>query len=337
MRTPVGVAVASVVIMAALWSFSPREAQSIPTIPDMVDRMQLNSIARSGAGLVAGGELGYLMLSRDQGLTWQPAVLPAQRQALITQVAFADAATGIAVGHEGWILRTTDGGRSWQEQAFDRKDGEPLMSVARLPSGRWMAVGAFGRALASDDDGKSWRRLALAAVEDRHLNRIAASGDGRHWLIVGERGLVLRSGDGGESWETVTPFYAGSFYGAVHLGKSTWVVHGMRGNVFRSTDDGRSWVKSTLPAPVSLLAHGLGTDGRLLLAGQGGMVVASDDDGASFKVVQAGGRATLTDMTQLRSGDWLFASDRGLKRDISIAPTPSTSAAAAQPNQGPSQ
>jgi hypothetical protein len=65
-------------------------------------------------------------------------------------------------------------------------------------------------------------------------------------------------------------------------------------------------------------------------------VLESNDDGASFKMVQAGGRATLTGMTQLRDGSWLFASDRGLKRDISVAIQAST-AAAAQPIQGPSK
>lgn len=318
MRTPVGVAIASVVVLVAAWSFSPRTARSVPAVPALIDGMQVNSLAGSGAGLVAGGELGYLMLSRDQGRSWQAARLGQQRQALINQVVFADG-TGMAVGHEGWILRSSDGGASWSEQAFDRSDGAPLMSVARLPSGQWLAVGAFGRALASDDGGLSWGKLALPGVEDRHLNRIASSADGQHWLIVGERGLVLRSDQRAASWETVAPFYTGSLYGAVHLAPATWVVYGMRGNVFHSEDDGHSWARSALPLPVSLMSHAVTADGRLLLVGQGGTLLASSDKGASFSLLQAGGRATLTDILQLPGGDWLLASDRGLRRNLSVA------------------
>lgn len=328
MRTPVGVAVAAVVMAAAAYAFSPRAVHPSTDTARPIERMHVNSIAVSRAGHVAGGEFGQLMLSADQGRHWRPAVLSAQRQALITQVAFAgpDAGvgsghpTGIAVGHEGWILRSEDGGQRWREQAFDQENGEPLMGVASLAPGRWVAVGAFGRALSSDDDGKTWRRLAIEGVEDRHLNRIAGAGDGRHWLIVGERGLVLRSGDGGASWEAAAPFYKGSFYGAARLGQSTWIVYGMRGNVFRSADDGRTWTQASVPAPVSTFGHAVTPSGRLLLAGQGGTVLESRDDGRSFRVAAAGGRATLTDIALLPDGRWLLASDAGMRSHPPASP-----------------
>lgn len=336
MRTPVGVAVAAVVMAAAAYAFSPRAVRPTTDTARPIDRMHVNSIAATRAGHVAGGEFGQLMLTADQGRHWRAAALSAQRQALITQVAFAAGPganasgnpTGIAVGHEGWILRSEDGGQRWREQAFDQENGEPLMGVASLAPGRWVAVGAFGRALASHDDGRTWRRLSIAGVEDRHLNRIAGSADGRHWLIVGERGLVLRSADGGASWETTPPFYKGSFYGAARLGQSTWVVYGMRGNVFRSDDDGRSWAQASVPAPVSTFAHALAPDGRLLLAGQGGTVLESSDDGRSFRVALSGGRATLTDIALLPGGRWMLASDMGMRSHPPAAADAAPAAAA---------
>jgi photosystem II stability/assembly factor-like uncharacterized protein len=276
--------------------------------------MQFNTLARSGAGLVAGGELGKIMLSADAGKSWQPARVEPQRHALINQIVFADDKFGMAVGHEGWILRSEDGGRSWHEVHFDQDNGTPLMSVAKLPSGQWLAVGAFGRVLRSDDDGKTWSKSPLPGIEDQHLNRIVAGADPQHWLIVGERGVVLRSSDGGANWSKLPPFYNGSLYGAMPLGADGWIVYGMRGNVYVSNDAGASWTKSQLPAPVSTFASLRAKDGQVLLVGQGGMVLASGNGGASFHIVRRGDRSTLMDIAPLPGGDWLLASDSGLRR-----------------------
>ena len=337
MRTVLGVAMAAIVAIAASYAFSPRATLPLAASAVPMNRMHLNTLVRSGAGLVAGGELGHIMISHDDGASWQAAKLSADRQALITQIVFdKDGMTGMAVGHEGWILGSRDGGLNWQELAFDDTGGEPLMSVARLPSGAWLAVGAFGRALRSDDGGQHWTRMLLAAagVEDKHLNRIVGSADGRQWLIVGERGLVLRSTDSGASWTPLAPFYNGSLYGAVALDEKTWVVHGMRGNVFRSSDGATTWSKSDMPAPISTFASARTSDGRLLLVGQGSMVLASNDAGASFQVARKGGLATLMDIALLADGTWLLPSDFGLQRHnprALAAPTASTAGTANGP------
>jgi hypothetical protein len=156
------------------------------------------------------------------------------------------------------------------------------MSAARLPSGEWLAVGAFGRVLRSVDDGKSWQPHAIPGLSDWHLNSISGSADGKQWLITGEAGTVLRSDDGGASWSVVPPFYKGSIYGAVQLASGTWVAYGMRGNVHFSQDGGRSWQAASVQAPVSTYGHAVTDDGRLL-AGQGGIILASQDQGTASR------------------------------------------------------
>lgn len=325
MRTVVGLAMAAIMAAAASYAFSPRPTPALAPSTLPVGHMNIDSLARSAAGLVAAGELGTIVVSRDSGGHWMPATLDNSRQALITQVVFAtDGRHGLAVGHEGWILRTVDGGLNWKETHFDATNGAPLMSVATLSPGCWIAVGAFGRALRSDDDGVTWRVLDLAAagVGDQHLNRIAGSADGRRWLIVGERGLVLASGAQGEDWHAVAPFYKGSLYGAVALGDGAWVAYGMRGNVFRSIDDGTTWTRADVAAPVSFFGHALTPGGRLLLVGQGGMVASSTDGGAHFALARVGRRATLTDLSLARDGTGWLASDAGLMAYPPAAPLP---------------
>lgn len=315
MRTRVGVAVTAIVAAAGLYAFSPRSMPQFEQTRIPVDTMQLNSLARSGAGLVAAGELGQILVSRDDGASWLAAHLPHSRQAPITRTVFAANGTGLALGHEGWILRSSDGGLSWEESAFEKSNGEPLMSAARLPSGEWLAVGAFGRVLHSLDDGRSWQPHVIPGLSDWHLNSINGSADGRQWLITGEAGSVLRSDDGGASWAVVPPFYKGSIYGAVQLASGTWVAYGMRGKVHYSDDGGRSWQASSVQAPISTYAHSLGDDGRLLLlAGQGGILLASHDQGRSFQVIRKEGRASLTGINRLGDGSLLLSSDGGLQR-----------------------
>ena len=206
MRTPVGLAVAVLMGLGALQAFSHRETPPLAATQLAVERMQLNTLNQSKAGLVAGGELGTMLYSTDLGKHWLPAKVSNNRQALVNQISFAsDGMEGMAVGHEGWILHTTDGGLNWTEVAFDEKNGEPLMGIARIPSGAWIAVGAFGRALRSNDQGATWEPLALPeSVEDKHMNRIVGSADGkrgrarpgaalhRQWRNLGRSHAVLQ-------------------------------------------------------------------------------------------------------------------------------------------------
>jgi photosystem II stability/assembly factor-like uncharacterized protein len=304
---------AAVMAVAASHAFSPRPTAPLAATALPVQRMLFNTVARSSVGMVAGGELGMLLFSSDEGRSWQRAQVSADRQALITQMLFdPDGRHGLAVGHEGWILRSDDGGRSWKELHFDDSHGEPLMSIAQLPSGRLVAVGAFGRMLRSDDQGHSWQRVELPGVEDKHLNRIVGSPDGSRWLVVGERGLVLQGDAQGEHWQPLPPFYNGSFYNAAALPGGEWLVYGMRGHVFRSSDDARQWVRSELPAPASFFGHARSADGRLVLVGQGGLLAISQDDGRHFSLQRLRSSATLTDAVPQGTRLWL-AGEAGLR------------------------
>ncbi len=325
MRTPVGLVVAALMTLGAVQAFAPRETPPLAATRLAVDRMQINTLSTSKAGLVAGGELGTLLYSTDQGQHWERALVSAQRQALINQISFApDGLQGMAVGHEGWILRTSDGGLSWTEVAFDEKNGEPLMGIARMPSGAWITVGAFGRALRSDDQGAHWEPLALPeSVADKHLNRIVGSAGGQHWLLVGEQGLVLRSTDGGAHWAVVEPFYNGSLYNAMALPGGGWLAYGMRGHVFRSDGLEAPWTRSAMPAQVSFFGHATTADGQIVLVGQGSLVATSKDGGRNFSLGRVQGRANLTDLVLAPNGTGWLASDAGLQA-FSAAATAST-------------
>lgn len=332
-RTPVGMAMAVLIALGALQAFAPRETPPLAATRLAVEHMHLNSLALSKASIIAGGELGTLLFSTNQGKDWQRSSVNVERQALINQISFAaDGMFGMAVGHEGMILRTRDGGLSWHELTFDEENGEPLMSVAQLPSKEWIAVGAFGRALRSDPQGEQWAPLALpAAVEDKHMNRIVGSADGQRWLIVGERGLLLRSDDAGQSWTLIAPFYDGSLYNVIALPDGAWLAYGMRGHIFRSDDGNAPWIDSDMPVPVSFFGHSVTAEGKIILVGQGSVLATSTDGGRHFSLGRAKGRATLTDLLLFPDGQGLIASDAGLQ------PFSSTPQAGSTPPAGAAQ
>lgn len=314
MRVLVGLLTTLVVTLAGLYAFSPRVPPSLAPTALPVDEMLLTGITRTSAGLVTAGELGHILISGDQGQSWQRAELDTQRHALITRLVFDDKGNqGLAIGHEGWILRTTDGGRRWQEVAFDKEAGEPLMDVARLPSGDWLAVGAFGRVMRSSDQGQSWRAEPAPGDTDWHLNAISGSQDRRYWMIVGEAGTAIRSQDGGRSWEVLPEFYDGSLYGISHLGGGRWVAYGMRGNLFVTQNHGNRWERVTLDEPVSLHAHLRISSNTLLIGGQGGVVLVTSDRGNTFELLRHGSNATLTDFYLDPAGEWWFTTSSGLR------------------------
>lgn len=332
MRSLVGLTMSALMAVAAVQAFSHRQTPPLAATRLAVEKVHFNTLTRSKAGLVAGGELGKLLFSTDEGKNWTPATVSKDRQALITQVTFAkDGLHGLAVGHEGWILRSEDGGLSWSEVAFDEQNGEPLMSAAQLGANTWLAVGAFGRALRSDDDGKTWQSYALPqGVEDKHLNRIIGSDDGSHWLIVGERGLVLRSDDSGSSWTQAPEFYNGSFYNALRLNDGGWMVYGMRGNVYLN-HGGTEWKRAEMPVPASFFGHARLGDGHILLVGQGSLVASSQDDGQHFSIKRVAGRASLTDIVLNADGSGWIASDAGLQAYRPDAAATTQKTAGAQP------
>lgn len=238
----------------------------------------LLDVAAAEGRLVAVGDRGHVLVSSDQGATWEQILVPTR--AMLTAVAFADANNGTAVGHDGVILATADGGRTWQR----RDNGQDLdtvwFDVLFVDTRHGYIAGAYGKFLRTEDGGQTWTPTK-PTDEDLHFYRISAGG-GRLYL-AGESGTALTSADGGAKWERLEVPYDGSLYGILPLDESNLLAYGLRGHIFRSTDAGVSW--EPLDNPVTVLIMG-GTrlkDGTIILGGLGGNLFVSRDDGRSFQ------------------------------------------------------
>ncbi len=310
MRSVIGYAVCLVVALTIGYTFSPKSPPQAELLATRPDRVQINGLLNLGARVVAVGERGSILLSDDQGVSWQPASVATQRNATLTAVVALDAKRLLTVGHDGWILRSEDAGSSWQEIRYDSDLGEPLLGIWTDGGDSVMAFGSFGKFYQSLDGGQTWAPRQLD-IDSAHLNSMAGGNDGRR-MLVGEQGLVLRTTDSGQHWQPLPAFYSGSLFGIVHLSANNWVTYGMRGHVFVSHDFGDSWTQIKLGNQLPLYGHVLLPDhSGLVIVGAGSSVVRLDAQGALVGVGRLAGLGTLTSATMVGSR-LLVGGERGV-------------------------
>ncbi|RQW29735.1 hypothetical protein EHS17_00350 [Rhodobacteraceae bacterium CH30] len=312
MRTLMGLAVSAVVAAASVYAFSPRPMPEQAATMVRVDRMRFNDMAQLGSRLLAVGERGAIFASTDGGASWQAQTLDKAQSSALTSVHFLDDKQGVAVGGDNWILKTDDGGRHWRTVRFDAKVSEPLLGVWGVKGGPLFAFGSYGRFLASTDGGNNWAPQDVG-IEDFHVNAMDGAADGQ-LMLVGEQGMAFRSSDGGVSWQKIAPFYNGSLFGVARIDAASWVAYGMRGNVFVTRDFGTNWHKLDLPLPVSLFGHARDASGRLLLVGQGGVVLQLAPDLSSATLVKRHGALSLTAIAPQPDNSLVVAGENGLYR-----------------------
>lgn len=185
-------------------------------------------------------------------------------------------------------------------------DGLLLNSVARRGE-RIVAVGELGHVLIADNADGPWREASVSPQRGSALTRVKFIDD-QHLLAIGQDGWILRSSDRGETWAEVNfeeditePLLAIS-------GPHDGVIHAVGGfGLYRvSHDQGHTWSERSIntvtdeavPAvdssnPFAMMDAGIGDrhlnalialpDGRLLLAGESGVLARSDDGGESWR------------------------------------------------------
>lgn len=310
MRSVIGYLVCLVVALTIGFTFSPKTPPQEELLATRPDRLQINGLLNLGQRVVAVGERGSILLSDDQGVSWQSASVASQRNATLTAVVALDDKRLLAVGHDGWILRSTDDGSSWQEMRYDADLGEPLLGIWTSGGDNVVVFGSFGKFYQSADAGQTWAAQDLN-IDSAHLNSMAGGNDGRR-MLVGEQGLILRTADDGKHWQTLPAFYSGSLFGIVRLSADNWVTYGMRGHVFVSHDFGNSWTQINVGNHLPLYGHVVLPDhSGLLIVGAGSSVVRLDAQGALVGVERLAGLGTLTSATMVGSR-LLVGGERGV-------------------------
>jgi photosystem II stability/assembly factor-like uncharacterized protein len=284
---------------------SPEQAVKAPLAP----RSLLLDAAATDGAMAAVGERGHILISGDEGETWQQADVPTR--SALTGVHFHDRERGWAVGHDAVIVRTTDGGVTWERLHWAPEEESPLFDVWFSDTEKGFAIGAYGSFYVTSDGGASWAFQPLSE-DDFHLHQLARSASGRLY-IAAEAGVIYRSDDGGESWAELPSPYEGSFFGVLPLDGDALLIFGLQGHLFRSEDAGETWmaVETGTTAMLTDSVH-LG-DGTILVTGLGGVVLASSDGGRTFALLQQPDRRGISSVVEMQDGRLLMVGEFGVK------------------------
>jgi photosystem II stability/assembly factor-like uncharacterized protein len=156
-----------------------------------------------------------------------------------------------------------------------------LVDAARHGS-RIVAVGDRGYIVLSDDEGKTWRRAKSPAAP---LLTALEMIDAKTGWAVGHDSVILATADGGESW--VQQFSAPSEQRPlldVHfVNKDRGFAVGAYGAFYETDDGGRTWAPRKVIADDKHLNAMLAlADGRLVVLGEAGTILLSNDAGKTF-------------------------------------------------------
>ncbi|MCF6266379.1 MAG: YCF48-related protein [Desulfuromusa sp.] len=297
-------------ILLVLWCFvAPASGSESSVMAPLSSRSLLLDAQRIGDNLVAVGERGHILISEDNGDSWEQMSVPTR--ATLTAVYFIDSQNGWVVGHDQVILRTRDGGRNWALVYENAEAESPLLDIFFLDIKHGYAIGAYGQFLESFDGGNSWKGRWIGE-DDFHLNQMIALGD--QLFIAAEAGFVYRSDDNGQNWTLLDPDYQGSFFGIFPVAGSRLLLFGLRGHLFRSGDAGETWIQVKTGTEASLTSGLRLQDGTLVVSGLAGTLLTSQDNGNSFILHQDPDRKGFSKMLEAADGSIVAVGSFGVTK-----------------------
>ncbi|MBD9460612.1 hypothetical protein IB241_23240 [Pseudomonas sp. PDM05] len=228
----------------------------------------------------AVGHDAQILATADGGATWTQQFQDLKREAPLLDVWFNDANHGLAVGAYGALIETTDGGKTWNDvsERLDNEDQFHLNAIAHIKDAGLFIVGEQGSMFRSSDDGQTWEKLQ--GPYEGSLFGVIGTAQPQTLLAFGLRGNLYRSTDFGSTWEQVELNAARGalefgLSGATLLDDGAIVVVGNGGSVVVSHDDGLTFSVFNRPDRISLSSVTAAGNGNLILAGQGGVRVAT--------------------------------------------------------------
>ncbi|MBM3315972.1 hypothetical protein FJY71_09110 [candidate division WOR-3 bacterium] len=234
---------------AALYVSSDRGltwAVSMPR-PDTVFYAYACAADPTAAGRVyLGSNSGYLHVTTDAGMTWQPANAGIPSNASLQGLSVNRDGSAVLAATSAGIYRSTDDGTSWSLSG----GGVASAMSAEFSPGDASRAWALGRAdsmrvFASTDGGANWERPVPGYVTSKVAGLVPDPGAGTSAYLSTQTG-IYRSTNMGADWQAahtglriakISTITAGPWWtGRAYLEVS-------ENGVFKTTDRGTNWVR----------------------------------------------------------------------------------------------
>jgi photosystem II stability/assembly factor-like uncharacterized protein len=176
-----------------------------------------------------------------------------------------------------------------------------LVDAQRLGN-RIVAVGDRGYIVYSDDGGVSWKRAKSPAAP---LLTSIDFLDAQAGLAVGHDAVILKTVDAGETWtqQFAAPAEQRPLLDVNYLTSQRAIAVGAYAAYYETNDGGKSWNTRKITEEDkhfnAILALG---EGRLLILGEAGTILASDDNGLAWKAVASPYKGSLFGGLTARDG-----------------------------------
>jgi photosystem II stability/assembly factor-like uncharacterized protein len=232
----------------------------------------VQNAAVAGQRVVLQCEEPQLLVSQDQGTSWQP--IPFTYDKTIRSFKFLDANRGFMAGDDGLLLASEDGGRTWAQVSVPTK--EHLTGISFVGNEGWVS-GYGGVILHSSDGGKAWSAQTTGVTQTLENVYFA---DASHGWAVGWIGTIIRTADGGASWKEVQNITGAEVtwsLNAVYFRdlQNGWAV-GFNGQMLRSKDGGANWTALKSPVTATLTSILFDKDGTGYIAAGSDLLVSKD-------------------------------------------------------------
>ncbi|MEO8524337.1 MAG: YCF48-related protein [Caldimonas sp.] len=214
----------------------------------------------------------------------------------------------VAVGERGCVALSDDGGRSWKQARAPVSS--TLTSVRFVDANGGWAVGHSGVVLRTRDAGATWERqldgrtaagLLLAAA----TRSAEQASEGSASRAANERALR-------EAARFVQEGADKPFLDVAFVDRNHGFIVGAYGMAFRTQDGGQTWRPLTLDNPKALHLYAVRAQGAtVLVAGEQGLLLRSDDGGESFISLVSPYAGSWFTAEILPGGEFLVAGLRG--------------------------
>jgi photosystem II stability/assembly factor-like uncharacterized protein len=199
-------------------------------IPLLSNSVSINTVAYGNGRWVAGVSDGRIIISDDNGISWNPVADNPFGQSAINTIVF-HRGRWVAGGAAGKIAWSDDNGHTWTA-VRNSTFGNSAVNVIVYDRERWMA-GGYAQTMAWSSDGITWQSLS------RPFYILSLGFNGSRLLAGGQGGRISWSADGGNTWVTDNSsnslfgdhWIQAVAYGRTPGGKGRWITAGQNGKI----------------------------------------------------------------------------------------------------------